>query len=164
MLRHAIIGFAAAALVSTTFIPDEALARGGGGFHGGGFRGGARFGVGYRPIPARPLVPATAAREAAVGTAVGALAIGAAGAMAVGEAVGAARVGGYHGNSHSRTALAAPAAKNARDVGSFERRGAAVGAAVGAPAATVYYGYCNRDSRGSLVCPYQSSAAGHQGP
>jgi hypothetical protein len=31
MLGHAIIGFAAVALVSTALMPDEALARGGGG-------------------------------------------------------------------------------------------------------------------------------------
>jgi hypothetical protein len=49
MLRYALIGLATAALLTTTFVPDEALARGGrgggfrgggGGFHGGGVRGG----------------------------------------------------------------------------------------------------------------------------
>jgi hypothetical protein len=163
MLRHTIIGFAAVALVSTALMPDEALARGGGGHgggHGGIFHGGARFGVGNPPIRARR-----------VGAAVGALALGKARAL-IGEAVSAARVGSYYGNSHSRTALAAHPATNARDVGSFERRGAvAVGAAVGAPAANVYYAgssgypnYCNRDSHGALVCPFQSSAEGHRGP
>jgi hypothetical protein len=153
VLRHAIIGFAAVAVVSTALIPDEALARGGGG-HGGGhrgiFHGGARFGAGSRPIPVRP-----------VGAAVGALALGEARALVIGEAAGAARVGRYYGISHSRSALAAHPATNARDVGSFERRGAAaVGAAVGAPAASVYYAgssgypnYCNRDSHGTLACP-----------
>jgi hypothetical protein len=164
MLRHAIIGFAAVALVSTGLMPDVALARGRGGpggGHGGIFHGGARFRVGNRPIRVRP-----------VGAAVGALALGKARALVIGEAVGAARVEGYYGNSHSRIALAAHPATNARDVGSFERRGAAaVGAAVGAPAANVYYAgssgypnYCNRDPHGALVCPYQSSAAGHRGP
>jgi hypothetical protein len=169
MLRHAIIGFAAAALVSTALMPDEALARGGAGhggghggiFHGGIFHGGARFGVGNRPMAARP-----------VGAAVGALGHGEVRALVIGEAVGAARIGGYYGNSHSSTALAAHPATNARDVDSFERRGpAAVGAAVGTPAASVYYGgtsdypnYCNRDSHGGLACPYPSSAAGHRAP
>jgi hypothetical protein len=154
MLRHAIIGFAAVALVSTALMPDEALARGGGGHgggHGGIFHGGARLAVGNRPISARP-----------VGAAVGALALGKARALVIGEAVSAARVGGYYSNSHGRTALAAHPATNARDDGSFERRGvAAVGAAVGAPAASVYYAgasgypnYCNRDPHGALVCPY----------
>jgi hypothetical protein len=164
MLRHAVIGFAAAALVSTALIPGEALARGGGG-HGGGhgriFHGGARFGVSNRPIPARP-----------VGAALGALARGEARALVIGEAVGAARVGGYYGISHSRSPLAAHPATNVRDVGSFERRGpAAVGAAVGTPVASVYYGgtsdypnFCNRDPHGALVCPYQSSATGHRSP
>jgi hypothetical protein len=160
MLRHPIIGFAAVAFVSTALMPDGAVARGGGG-HGGIFHGGARFGIGSRPIPARP-----------VGAAVGALALGEARALVIGEAVGAARVGGYYGNSHSRTALAAHPATNARNEGSFERRRVvAVGAAVGAPGASVYYAgssgyanYCNRDSHGALVCPYQSSAAGHRVP
>jgi hypothetical protein len=160
MLRHAIIGFAAVALVSTALMPDEALARGAGG-HGGILHGGARLGVSNRPISARP-----------VGAAVGAPALGKARALVIGEAVSAARVRGYYGNSHGRTALAAHPATNARDDGSFERRGvAAVGAAVGAPAASVYYAgasgypnYCNRDPHGALVCPYQSSAAGRRGP
>jgi hypothetical protein len=174
MLRYTIIGFAAAALVSTTLIPDDALARGGGGFHGGGFRGGARLGAGYRPIQGRPIVPSAAARGAAVGAAVGA---GAIRALVIGEAVGAPRFGRYYGNSYGRTALAAGVAKNARVLGSVERRGAAVGTAVGAgvatgaPAASVNYGgsggyhnYCYRNSHGSLVCPSQSPAASDQGP
>jgi hypothetical protein len=54
----------------------------------------------------------------------------------------------YCGNSHGSTALAAHPATNARGVATFQRRGtSAVGAAVGAPAAGVYYagstGYLN---------------------
>jgi 2-isopropylmalate synthase len=72
---------------------------------------------------------------------------------------------------HGR-ALQPAAGANVRDVGSVERRGpAAVGAAVGTPAANVYYAgsagypnYCNRDSRGALACPGQSSAAVRRGP
>jgi hypothetical protein len=76
-----------------------------------------------------------------VGPALGALARGEARALVIGEAVGAARVGGYYGISHSRSAVATHPTTNARDVGSFQRRGsAAVGAAVGTPAASVYYG------------------------
>jgi hypothetical protein len=164
MLRHAIIGFVAGALMSTALMPDDALARGGGGHgggHGGIFHGGARVGVGNRPIRARP-----------VGAAVGALARGEARALVIGEAVGAAHVGGYYGISHSRSPLAAHPATNVRDVGSFERRGpAAVDAAVGTPAADVYYAgsagypnYCNRDSHGALACPGQPSAASRRGP
>jgi hypothetical protein len=164
MLRHAIIGFAAVAFVSTALMPDGALARGGGGHgggHGGIFHGGARFGIGSRPIPGHP-----------VGAVVGPLALREPRALVIGEAVSAARVGGYYGNSHSRTALAAHPATNARDEGSFERRGVvAVGAAVGTPAASVHYAgssgyanYCNRDSHGALVCPYQSSAVHHGSP
>jgi hypothetical protein len=164
MLRHAIIGFAAAALVSTALIPGEALARGGGGHgggHGGIFRGGVRFGVGNRPMPVRP-----------VGAAIGALALGQARALVIGEAVGAARAGSNYGNSHSSSRLAAPPATIVRDVGSFQRRGvAAVGAAVGTPAASVYYAgssgypnYCNRDSHGALVCPSQSPTGAARGP
>jgi hypothetical protein len=145
-------------------MPDDALARGGGGHgggHGGIFHGGVRVGVGNRPIRARP-----------VGAAVSALARGEARALVIGEAVGAARVGGYYGIAHSRSPFAAHPATNVRDVGSFERRGpAAVGAAVGEPAASVYYGgstgypnYCNSDSHGALVCPYPSSATDHPGP
>ena len=81
MLRHIFLGLAAAALVSTSFIPDEALARGGRGFHGG-VRGGAVGAGAYRghvahPIAGRGLAYRGVRRGVAVGAAVGA--VGAAG-------------------------------------------------------------------------------------
>jgi hypothetical protein len=183
MLRYAIIGFAAAALVSTTLVPDQALARG-----GGGFRGGALHGAGYRPI-------AAARRGAAVGAAVGLRPIGAAvgvrpfgevvGVRPVGAAFGARAVARYYGSPYVSTTLAAQVAQNARASSSIERRAAVVGTDVGAARAAVrapaggavttgaaapggyyggsYGGYhnyndCYRDSHGSPVCPHQSSA------
>jgi hypothetical protein len=138
MLRYAFIILAAAVFVCAALVPDEALARrGGGGFRGGGggFRGGGGFhaagvrggavhagrvgvagrGYGYRPIPGRP-VARTAVRR--------------------GVYRSAAYRGVYRGAAYGA---------------------AAVGAAAGA------YGYynnyynngCYRDSYGNVVCPNQ---------
>src|SRR5262249_47732074 len=98
MLRHALLGFAAATLLTATLMPDDAQARGfrggGGGFHGGALPGGgfpAR--AGYRPIPGRPY-----ARAAVRGAAYRGAAYGAAGAAAVGAA--AAGAGYYYNNCY----------------------------------------------------------------
>jgi hypothetical protein len=84
ILRHAILGVAAAVLVSATIIPDEALAlRGGGGrggAHVGGVRGGGAHVGGVRGAGVRSGAIAgrgTAYRGAAVGAAAGAAAVGA---------------------------------------------------------------------------------------
>ena len=101
MLRHALLGFAAATLLTATLMPDDAQARGfrgGGGYHGaavrgGGYHGGAWRGAGYRPIPGRPY-----ARAAVRGAAYRGAAYGAAGAAAVGAA--AAGAGYYYNNCY----------------------------------------------------------------
>jgi len=95
MMRHALVGLAAATLVSTLLIPDEALARpGGGGFRGGGgFHGGAVRAGGFsgghvsRPIarPGAGVVRGAAVRGAYRGAAYRGAAWGA-GAAAVGAA------------------------------------------------------------------------------
>ena len=103
MLRSALVVLAAAVLVGTTFVPDDALAfRGGGrggGFHGarassfgggtaraGGYRGVAGRGYGYRGGAYR--ATAYRGRYPYRGAAIGAAAVGAA-------AVGAAAYGAY---------------------------------------------------------------------
>ena len=74
MLRYIFLGLAAAALVSTSFIPDEAQARGG---RGVGVRGGAVGAGAYRghvahPIAGRGVAYRGVRRGVAVGAAVGA--------------------------------------------------------------------------------------------
>jgi hypothetical protein len=97
MLRKVLIGFAAAVLVGTAFVPDDALARGG--YRGGAvayrghavagrgvaYRGAAYRGAAYRGAAYRGAYPY---RRAAVGAA----AVGAA-------AAGAAAYGAYGYNS-----------------------------------------------------------------
>ena len=104
MLRSALVGLAAAVLVGTAFVPDDALAfRGGGrggGFHGArasSFGGGTARAVGYRGMAGRGYGYRGGAYRAAAyrgaawrGAAIGAAAIGAA-------AVGAAAYGAYGG-------------------------------------------------------------------
>ena len=115
MLRSALAGLAAAVLVGTAFVPDDALAfRGGGrggGFHGarassfgggtaraGGYRGVAGRGYGYRGGAYRAAAYRGAAYRGAAwrggypyrGAAIGAAAVGAA-------AAGAAAYGAYGG-------------------------------------------------------------------
>jgi hypothetical protein len=176
MLRYAIIGFAAAALTSIAVIPDEALAR-----SGGGFRGGAWHATGRHPA-------AFAERGGTAGAALGVRGIGqAVGIRAVVAGSGARAIGGYYGSPYGGATSAAQAAQNARALSEIERRQAVIGADVGAALAAVrappaettvgtpapggFYGgvyhdhnSCYRDSHGSLVCPFQSSAAPNQGP
>jgi hypothetical protein len=152
MLRYAIIGFAAAALVSTTVIPDRALARGGGGgggFHGGGFHGGDFHGGDFRhggafrggalqghPAQGRPIGTGAGRRVGAVGAAVG---IPLRGVFAVRGASGAFApriVGRNYGSAYTGTAHAAQAARNVRAVGSIDRHAAASAATAAELAAT----------------------------
>jgi hypothetical protein len=84
MLRHVMIGLAAATLASATLIPDDALARARGG--GVGVRGGVNRAHVAHPIAGRNLAYRGGAYR---GAAWGAAAVGAA-------AVGA----GYYGNSY----------------------------------------------------------------
>ena len=107
MLRSALVGLAAAILVGTAFIPDDAFAyrgggaRGGGAYRGGGvayrgggvaYRGGAYRGAAYRGAAYRGAAYRGAAYRGGYypyrGAAIGAAAVGAA-------AVGAAAYGAY---------------------------------------------------------------------
>jgi hypothetical protein len=176
MLRHAIIGFAAALLMSTAVVPDEVLARGGGGFHGGAWHA-----AGRHPV-------ASAEHGGTAGAALGVRGIGqAVGIRAVVAGSGARAVGGYYASPYGGATSTAQAAQNARALSEIERRQAVIGADVGAALAAVrappaettvgtpapggfysggYRGHtnCYRDPHGSLVCPFQSSAAPNQGP
>jgi hypothetical protein len=108
MLRHILIGLAAATLVTATLVPDDALARrgggggarGGGGFHGAAVGGGVR-GVGVRG--GRPVARAGVRGAAYRGAAWRGAARGAAGAAAVGAGAyyGGSYYGGYGGSSNN---------------------------------------------------------------
>jgi hypothetical protein len=93
MLRNTLVGFAAAVLVSATFVPDDALAYRGGGarVHGGGVRAagvrGGAVGVAGRGVAYRGAAYRGAAYRGAYpyrGAAIGAAAVGAAAAGAYG--------------------------------------------------------------------------------
>jgi hypothetical protein len=106
MIRYALIGLAAAVLVGASLVPDDALARrGGGGFHGGGMRAGhvrggavhaGRYAHVSRPIAGRPVARAAAARGVYRGAAYRGAYRGAAYGAA---AVGAAALGAYGYNN-----------------------------------------------------------------
>ena len=91
MFRYALTVLAAIVLVCATLGPDDALARGGRGFHGGGahYRGGAGHARHYHGVAGRPVARTAVRRGVYRGAAYGAAAVGAA-------AAGAAYYGRYN--------------------------------------------------------------------